>query len=213
MNADRYDAAGNPEAEFEPGSNGLVLRNKLGINQTDEMDEVELDLLIQLYDEIPEQVEVDQQISIANLKAWHHRWLGNVYVWAGECRTVNIGKDAFQFAAAGQVARLMDLLERDYLSRYTPCASMTDEQLIEAIAVVHIELILIHPFREGNGRLSRLLANVMAMQACKPELDFSLWDEQKERYFSAIQAGLDDVEPMKELVRQVLPDVLRHEDV
>lgn len=83
---------------------------------------------------------------------------------------------------------------------------MGDEQLVEAIAVVHIELILIHPFREGNGRITRLLANVMAMQAGRPELDFSIWDEQKDRYFSAIQAGLDDYEPIKELVRQVLHD-------
>lgn len=35
---------------------------------------------------------------------------------------------------------------------------MSEEQLIEAIAVTHVELILILPFREGNGRLSRLLA-------------------------------------------------------
>ena len=80
------------------------------------------------------------------------------------------------------------------------------------IANVHIELILIHPFREGNGRISRLLANVMAMQAGKPELDFSAWDKQKERYFSAIQAGLDDFEPMKVLVKQVLPGAWKNED-
>lgn len=41
---------------------------------------------------------------------------------------------------------------------------MSEEQLIEAIAITHVELILIHPFREGNGRLSRLLADVMAVQ-------------------------------------------------
>lgn len=41
---------------------------------------------------------------------------------------------------------------------------MSEEQIIEAIAVTHVELILIHPFREGNGRLSRLLADVMAVQ-------------------------------------------------
>ncbi len=104
----------------------------------------------------------------------------------------------------------MEVLERDFLSRYTPCVGMGEEQLVEAIAVIHIELILIHPFREGNGRISRLLANVMAMQAGRPELDYSLWDEQKERYFSAIQSGLDDYEPMKALVRQVLSDVSKY---
>jgi cell filamentation protein len=81
---------------------------------------------------------------------------------------------------------------------------MPDEPLTEAIAQVHIELILIHPFRDGNGRLSRLLASVMAMQAGKPEINFANWGEHKEVYFAAIQAGLDDYEPMKTLVRQVL---------
>lgn len=52
----------------------------------------------------------------------------------------------------------------------------------------------------------------MAMQAGKPELDFSAWDEQKERYFSAVQAGLGDYEQMKVLVKQVLPEAWKNED-
>ena len=147
----RYDTAGNIEAQFEPGSNNQVLKNKLGIQNIAEMEEVELDLLIQLYDVIPEKVQVDQRITVADIKEWHRRWLGNVYTWAGQYRTVNIGKDAFQFAAAAQIERLMDVLDRDFLARYTPCNGMADEQLVEAIATVHIELILIHPFRDGNG--------------------------------------------------------------
>lgn len=212
MTADRYDTTGNPEAEFEPGSNESVLKNKLGIRDPDEMDEMELDLLIQLYDVIPEVIDVDQRLTAAVICEWHRRWLGNVYPWAGRYRTVNMGKDDFQFATAGQIERLMEVLERDFLSRYTPCVGMSDEQLAEAIAVIHIELILIHPFREGNGRISRMLANVMAMQAGRPELDYSLWDERKEQYFSAIQSGLDDYEPMKALVRQVLSDVSKYAD-
>jgi cell filamentation protein len=212
VTADRYDTTGNPEAEFEPGSNESVLKNKLGIRDPDEMDEMELDLLIQLYDVIPEVIDVDQRLTAAVICEWHRRWLGNVYPWAGRYRTVNMGKDDFQFATAGQIERLMEVLERDFLSRYTPCVGMSDEQLAEAIAVIHIELILIHPFREGNGRISRMLANVMAMQAGRPELDYSLWDERKEQYFSAIQSGLDDYEPMKALVRQVLSDVSKYAD-
>lgn len=207
MCADRYDALGNPEAQFEPGSDGAVLRNKLGIINVAELNDIELDLLIQLYDVIPQEVEQDQRLTSLDLQHWHRRWLGNVYEWAGEYRTVNLGKGDFQFAAAGQIGRLMQTLDRDFLSRYTPCVGMSDEKLVEAIAIVHVELILIHPFREGNGRISRLLANVMAMQAGRPELDFSLWDKQKPVYFTAIQAGLDDYAPMKALVRQVICDV------
>ena len=89
---------------------------------------------------------------------------------------------------------------------------MSGDRLVEAIGVVHVELILIHPFREGNGRLSRLLANVMALQAGCPQLDYTAWDENKTDYFKAIQAGLDDYEPMKEIVRQVLRGASRTQD-
>jgi cell filamentation protein len=69
---------------------------------------------------------------------------------------------------------------------------------------VHIvELILIHPFREGNGRLSNLLANVMALQAGQQMLDFSYLDNNKSGYLAAIQTGLDNAEPMKTIFRQV----------
>jgi cell filamentation protein len=68
---------------------------------------------------------------------------------------------------------------------------MTASALAEAIAIVHVEFILIHPFREGNGRLSRLLADVMAVQADHEPLDYSSWDANKPAYFAAIQMGLD----------------------
>ena len=59
-----------------------------------------------------------------------------------------------------------------------------------AIAATHMEFILIHPFREGNGRISRVLADVMAVQAGRMPLDYSAWEADKPRYFAAIQRGL-----------------------
>lgn len=209
---DRYDTSGNPEAQFEPGSNGQVLANKLGITDSEEMADVELDLLVQLYDTVIDSMQVDQQITVADLCEWHRRWLGNVYVWAGQYRTVNMGKGDFQFAASGQIPRLIEKLDSEILALHTPCEGMSEARLAEAIAVVHIELILIHPFREGNGRLSRLLAGIMALQAGWPDLDFTAWDQNKTAYFSAIQSGLDDYEPMKQMVRQVLRESAENAD-
>jgi len=57
------------------------------------------------------------------------------------------------------------------------------------------------------SQIPRLLANVMALQANWPELDFTAWDNKKEMYFSAIQAGMEcNYEPLKLLVMQVLHD-------
>jgi cell filamentation protein len=88
----------------------------------------------------------------------------------------------------------------------TACADMDKASPAEAIVIVHVELILIHPFYEGNGRLSRLLATVMALQAGWPLPDFTAWDSDKDDYFSAIQAGLDDYQRLTVLVRQLLDD-------
>ncbi|STV04795.1 fic family protein [Klebsiella pneumoniae] len=82
---------------------------------------------------------------------------------------------------------------------------MDEEQLITAIAITHVELILIHPFREGNGRLSRLLADVMAVQGGYKPLDYQSWEENKTQYISAIHAGVSmDYEPMKHWVSEAL---------
>ena len=204
MMTDRYATDLGVEGQFQPGSDDAVLLNKLGITRLDEMNDVELDLLIQLTDAVLDEVTAEQIITVADLCGWHQRWLGHVYEWAGRYRSVNIGKAAFHFAAAHLVPKLMQTLDDKFLSVYMACKGMDDEQLIDALAKVHIEFILIHPFREGNGRLSRLLANIMALQAGQPMLDFSAMDDNKQRYFAAIQAGLDDCEPMKTLFRQVL---------
>ncbi len=98
-------------------------------------------------------------------------------------------KDGFQFATAALLPRLLDEFERQYLSRWTPCTNLAPDELMNAIAVTHVELIVIHPFREGNGRLSRLLADVMAVQAGHEPLDYSAWEQHKAAYIGAIHAG------------------------
>ncbi|GMR16111.1 MAG: hypothetical protein BMS9Abin31_0418 [Gammaproteobacteria bacterium] len=126
----------------------------------------------------------------------------------GEYRVVNIGKAEFQFSVAHLVPKLMHTFNSKFLAVYTPCNQMNEDDLVEALAKVHIEYILTHPFGEGNGRLSRLLANIMALQADFPMLDFSYMDKNKEDYFLAVQAGLDNDKPMQAVFKQVLHDSL-----
>lgn len=77
---------------------------------------------------------------------------------------------------------------------------------MRALAQVHVELVLIHPFREGNGRIARALSLLMALQAGLPLLDFSLIvGRRKKDYFAAIQAGLDrNYEPMEGILAETI---------
>jgi cell filamentation protein len=169
------------------------------------MDELELRLLGELYDELLVQNLPVRPLTAADLRRWHQLWLGNVYAWAGQERSVNLGKAGFQFASARLLPGLLLDLERKYLARWTPCSRLGAEELVQAIAVTHVELILIHPFREGNGRLSRLLADVMAVQAGKQPLDYSSWERRKEAYIGAIHAGFSgDYGPMTSFVADAL---------
>ena len=70
---DRYDTSGSAQGQYEPGSNNLVLKNKLGITDPAEMDDLELDLLDQLYANIFDNVLIDQVISVDDLFQWHRK--------------------------------------------------------------------------------------------------------------------------------------------
>lgn len=170
MRGGRYRAEG-PQAQFEPGSSGRVLRNRLGIRSVREMARRESDALVAATQRMIDETRVDQRFTAADVRHTHRVWLGQIYVWAGEYRQVNIVKGDFMFAAADQVRRVMQELERGALREFTPCRFDSPDAQARALAVVHAELILIHPFREGNGRCARLLAVLMGLQAGLPALD------------------------------------------
>lgn len=93
----RYHVSGS-EGQYEKDSDEQVLANKLGIAIADEIDDAELVLLEQLYHSIFERDFPLGRLAVEIIKGWHHRWLGNVYEWAGQERTVNISKGGFLFA-------------------------------------------------------------------------------------------------------------------
>jgi cell filamentation protein len=133
--------------------------------------------------------------------------LGRIYPWAGKYRQVNVKKDSFPFAAAAQIPKLMAEFEDGPLKRRTPCRSGSIEPLATALAEVHVELVLIHPFRDGNGRVARILAVLMGL----PALYFDkLSGRKRQEYFAAVRAGLDrNYEPMTKLFIAVIERTLQ----
>ncbi|MFM8552571.1 MAG: Fic/DOC family protein [Nitrospiraceae bacterium] len=148
------------------------------------------------------------RFTAADLRDGHRIWLGTIYEWAGHYRRVNVSKDGFPFASAAQVPALMNQFEQDVLWRSTPCTFASRGEIVHALAETHVELVLIHPFRDGNGRLARVLSTLMALQAGLPLLDFSLIaGNSKSAYIAAIQAGLDKrYAPMERLFEQIIEE-------
>jgi cell filamentation protein len=199
----KYDIS-STEDEFEPGSNESVLKNKLGIDTVDDINEAEAELLIQLYEHILSDTD-HSALTVADITNWHKKWLGNIYEWAGEYRSVNMSKGGFHFAAAKQIPKLLQGFENDFLCQFESLSQLEEEAVISFLAQSHVEFILIHPYREGNGRLSRLLMDVCAVQAGFDVLDYEIWDENKEFYFKSIQAGVSgDYQHIERLVRDIL---------
>ena len=203
---DRYDVSGLTEVQFEPGSNGQVLKNLLGITSSAEMDIVEASALVKAMDSLVRMYDEAHRFTVSDVCKFHRLWLGDIYAWAGEYRQANVSKGDFMFAAAGRVPVLMLEFERDVLARYTPCNFKERDKVVCALAEAHVELVLIHPFREGNGRAARVLPTLMALQAGLPLLDFSVVaSEKKESYFAAVRAGLDrDYCPMEKIFAEVI---------
>lgn len=167
------------ESDFEPCSNQEVLKNKLGITTQLEINQAENTLLLRLYE------------------------------WAGHWRTVNMSKDGFLFAAAHLLPQLLLDFEQKYLCVFSDLHNYTEDELISFLAQSHVELILIHPFREGNGRLSRLLLDVMSTQAGFTPLDYSTWGNDKSTYIKAIHQGMAlNYSLMEQLVRQAIESQL-----
>jgi len=94
-----------------------------------------------------------------------HRFIfKDIYPFAGELRNEDISKGSFRFAhfrfIVPQTNQLLDELKRDnYLQDLSP------DELAERLAYYLTELNVIHPFREGNGRVLREFARCLALRA------------------------------------------------
>ena len=208
----RYEVSHLEEAQFEPGSRRQVLKNLLGIKTKRVMDAVEEREQFRALEELIRLYGPEHRFTTADICNFHKIWLGPIYSWAGQYRQVNLTKGDFPFAAAGQIPRLMAEFERGPLRQFTPCRFASRDDMARALAVVHTEFILIHPFREGNGRVARLLAHLMAAQAGLPLLNFSdlMAGRKRQAYFAAVRAGLDrNYAPMEEIFSDLIDRALQ----
>lgn len=181
-----------------------ILPNLLGLNSKEEIDRAEFEgfLFAELF--LTENLTSKTKFNTKYIKQIHKIALQELYSFAGKYRTVNMSKAGFLFPTAQFIPQNMNEFEKDVLN-LLPNKYENIEQLIEDIAKVHGELLFIHPFREGNGRTARILANLMVRKQGHAGLHFERIEGNIfSAYINAVQMVAEkNYKPMKEIIQLI----------
>ena len=170
----------------------MVLENKLGLtspaNLAREEERISKTKALELF----ESGTLDNLIpgTFASLQAIHQHLFGEIYDFAGQLRTVNLAKGNFRFAPVVYLKAALENIDKMPQGSY--------DEIIEK----YVEMNIAHPFREGNGRSTRIWLDQMLKSALGKVVDWSQVD--KEDYLLAMERSpIKDVE-IKHLLRAAL---------
>lgn len=164
MQADDHYYVEGYSAELDPYAqeNG-VLKNNFGITDSASLNEVEADIAgVQIQKILKE--PAPKSFTALHLCALHEQVFSEVYPWAGHYRRVDIAKGDTHFLRHQDIAAKLDTLfsglaEEGFLQGANPQA------FGEFMGEFLVQLNFVHPFREGNGRVQRLLVTQIATNA------------------------------------------------
>ncbi|SHF89291.1 cell filamentation protein [Bacteroides luti] len=128
--------------------------------------------------------------TVKGLQQIHAYLFGGLYDFAGQIRTVNIAKGGFQFAMV------------QYLSQTLANIESMPEDSVENIIDKYVEMNIAHPFREGNGRTTRIWLDLMLKRSLKICVDWSLIN--KKEYLDAMKRSVMDATNIKQLLQSAL---------
>lgn len=126
------------------------------------------------------------------LQQIHAYLFGGLYDFAGKIRQVNIAKGGFQFAMA------------QYLPQTLATIEQMPETTLDEIVDKYVEMNIAHPFREGNGRSTRIWLDLMLKRALQQCVDWSQID--KNAYLEAMRVSVSDSTPIRSLITNALTD-------
>ena len=179
----------------------MALENKLGITNSAELAREEERISKKKAVELFESGSLDKLAPgrFASLQAIHKALFKDIYDFAGELRTVNLAKGNFRFAP------LM------YLEAALANIDKMPQSTFDEIVEKYVEMNIAHPFREGNGRSTRLWLDQMLKAGIGQGGDWSKVD--KEDYLLAMERSpIKDVE-VKVLLKAALTDEINSREV
>lgn len=179
----------------------MALENKLGITNSAELAREEERISKRKAVELFESGALDKLTPgrFASLQAIHKALFEDIYDFAGELRTVNLAKGNFRFAPLMYLEAALGNIDK--------MPQSTFDEIIEK----YVEMNIAHPFREGNGRSTRLWLDQMLKAGIGQVVDWSKVD--KEDYLLAMERSpIKDVE-IKVLLKAALTDEINSREV
>lgn len=179
----------------------MALENKLGITNSAELAREEERISKKKAVELFESGSLDKLAPgrFASLQAIHKALFEGIYDFAGELRTVNLAKGNFRFAPLMYLEAALANIDKMPQSTY--------DEIIEK----YVEMNIAHPFREGNGRSTRLWLDQMLKAGIGQVVDWSKVD--KEDYLLAMERSpIKDVE-IKVLLKAALTNEINSREV
>lgn len=179
----------------------MTLENKLGITDSAELARVEEKLTKKKAVELFESGYLDSLNSgtYESLAKIHKYLFEDIYVFAGKIRDVNIAKGNFRFASVMYLKAALENVEK--------MPQSTFDEIIEK----YVEMNIAHPFREGNGRSTRIWLDLMLKKEIGLVIDWSKVD--KDDYLLAMERSpIKDIE-IKYILKQALTDKVENREV
>lgn len=179
----------------------MTLENKLGIADSSELARMEEKIskikAMELFETgLLDTFEVG---TFKGLSSIHEYLFGEIYDFAGKIRDVNMAKGNFRFASVMYLEAALANIEK--------MPQSTFDEIIEK----YVEMNVAHPFREGNGRSTRIWLDAILKKELKQVIDWSRVD--KEDYLLAMERSpIKDVE-IKFLLKSALTDKINDREV
>lgn len=151
---DTGDLEQNWRGYFVPGTD--ILRNRVGAKTAEALRDGENDLVEARVIELREAPEIlgDRTYGLTYLRAIHRQLFQDVYVWAGDLRTVGIEKGGESFCPPGSISQPMIHVAAE-VHRLDRLRDVPEAELARTVAYLYDYANFAHPFREGNGRSTR----------------------------------------------------------
>lgn len=153
-----------------------VLINLLNIQDQTLLDEAEIAFTAVRYKRY-ESTKVDiSQFTFTHFKYLHYYLFQDLYEWSGQLRTVDISKRETRFCTS----RRIEPEAKKIFSRIPSLLNINnDEEFIHEISDIFCEINMLHPFREGNGRVQRFFFEemlfVLGYETRWPDLSTEEW--------------------------------------